>query len=62
MMKSLTVAILAFAGLADANAIVCARGPYRGGCAGPHGAVVGHRGYYHAPYYRRGVVVHRRYY
>ena len=24
----------------DANALVCARGVYRAGCAGPHGAVV----------------------
>ena len=23
----------------EANAVVCARGVYRGGCAGPHGAV-----------------------
>jgi hypothetical protein len=27
----------------QADAIVCARGVYRAGCAGPHGAVVGHR-------------------
>ena len=27
----------------DADAIVCARGPYRAGCAGPRGAVVAHR-------------------
>jgi len=25
---------------ADANAVVCARGVYRAGCAGPRGAVV----------------------
>lgn len=68
MMKSVLVAALAFAGLAaftaDANAIVCARGYYRAGCAGPRGAVVAHRPYYrpyHHPYYRGGVVVHRRY-
>ena len=24
----------------DANAVVCARGVFRAGCAGPHGAVV----------------------
>src|SRR4029077_1284398 len=29
----------------EASAVVCARGVYRAGCAGPHGAVVGHRGY-----------------
>jgi hypothetical protein len=28
----------------DANAVVCARGVYRAGCVGPHGAVVVHRG------------------
>ncbi|MBV9115456.1 MAG: hypothetical protein JOY67_21810 [Hyphomicrobiales bacterium] len=53
----------------DANAIVCARGLYRAGCAGPRGAVVTHRGYYpyfrhgyyRRPYpYRRGVVIYRR--
>ena len=32
----------------EANAVVCARGVYRAGCAGPHGAVVVHR----RPYYR----------
>ncbi|MBV9567304.1 MAG: hypothetical protein JO172_04135 [Hyphomicrobiales bacterium] len=53
----------------DANAIVCARGVYRAGCAGPRGAVVTHRGYYpyrHGYYYRRpypyhrGAVIYRR--
>src|SRR5580700_1350729 len=34
----------------EANAFVCARGVYRAGCAGPHGAVVGHRGYYGGAY------------
>ena len=29
----------------DANAVVCAKGVYRAGCAGPHGAVVAHRTY-----------------
>lgn len=32
-------AIMTF-GSSDANAVVCARGVYRAGCAGPHGAVV----------------------
>ena len=27
----------------DANAVVCAKGVYRAGCAGPRGAVVTHR-------------------
>jgi hypothetical protein len=39
----------------DANAVVCARGVYHAGCAGPHGAVVTHR---HC-YYRAGVRVCR---
>jgi len=39
-------------GYAPANAVVCARGVYRAGCAGPHGAVVTHR-YYHPYYYYR---------
>jgi hypothetical protein len=38
-------AVLAFAATlsfapTDANAVVCARGVYRAGCAGPNGAVV----------------------
>jgi hypothetical protein len=41
----------------QADAIVCARGIYRAGCAGPNGAVVGHRGY--GGVYRGGV--YRRY-
>ena len=31
--------------ITDASAVVCARGVYRAGCTGPHGAVVAHRGY-----------------
>ena len=54
---------LAFASLAvfvmltsitDASAVVCARGVYRAGCAGPRGAVVAHRGPY-GRVYARGV-------
>ena len=29
--------------VADANAVVCARGVYRAGCVGPRGAAVVHR-------------------
>jgi hypothetical protein len=41
-------ALLAFAATMtfesnDANAVVCARGVVRAGCAGPHGAVVARR-------------------
>jgi hypothetical protein len=41
-------AIMAFAATmtvetTDANAVVCARGVYRAGCAGPRGAAVVHR-------------------
>jgi hypothetical protein len=69
MKKSLALAALAFFGLAafatEADAYVCARGPYRAGCAGPRGAVVARRPYYrphyYHPYYRGPVVVHRRY-
>ncbi len=39
----------------DATAVVCARGVYRAGCAGPHGAV----GVRRAPVYRRPVAVRR---
>jgi hypothetical protein len=48
----------------EASAVVCARGVYRAGCAGPHGAVVVRRPVVHpvvvAP--RRAVVVRRRVY
>jgi hypothetical protein len=48
-MKMITYAMLALGLMAalpvEANAVVCARGPYRAGCAGPHGAVGVHRGY-----------------
>ena len=42
------LAVAAFAGIMtaaprDANAVVCARGIARAGCAGAHGAVVVHR-------------------
>ena len=36
----------------EASAVVCARGVYRAGCAGPRGAVVGRRGYYRGGVYR----------
>ena len=48
----------------EASAVVCARGVYRAGCAGPNGAVVVGRPVVHravvAP--RRAVVVRRRVY
>ncbi|MCI4678719.1 hypothetical protein K9U39_07550 [Rhodoblastus acidophilus] len=57
-----------FADVSAANAVVCARGPYRAGCAGPRGAVVtGHPHYrpYYGPHYRRpyyGPRYHHPYY
>ncbi len=58
LISTLLVACLFTTFIAEnANAIVCARGVYRAGCVGRHGAVGVHRGYYH-----RGVVVHRRVY
>ena len=54
-MKTIGVTFLALALLAgaatEANAVVCARGVYRAGCAGPHGTVVAPRPY-------GGAVVH----
>ncbi|HKN29380.1 MAG TPA: hypothetical protein VJY34_16425 [Roseiarcus sp.] len=48
--------------VAEANAAVCARGVYRAGCAGPHGAVVTHRPYgYGAAVVRPGVHCYYRY-
>jgi hypothetical protein len=46
----------------NANAVVCARGVYRAGCVGRHGAVGVRRGYGYHGGYHRGVVVHRRVY
>jgi hypothetical protein len=43
----------------EANAVVCARGVYRAGCAGPRGAVVTHRPIAAACYDRAGVRVCR---
>ena len=51
-----------------ANAVVCARGVYRAGCAGPRGAVVARRPVYRGaavvrrPAYGGAVVVRRRVY
>jgi hypothetical protein len=69
-MKIITSSLLVLGLLAvqvsEANAVVCARGPYRAGCAGPRGAVVGHRPYGYGgaavvrrPYGYGGVVVRR---
>jgi len=61
--EEIVMKYLAFASLAvfvlitsitDASAVVCARGVYRAGCAGPRGAVVAHRGPY-GHVYARGV-------
>jgi hypothetical protein len=64
-MKMITYAMLALGLMAalpvEANAVVCARGVYRAGCAGPHGAVGVRRGYgYHggAAVVRRGYGYH----
>jgi hypothetical protein len=61
MVKSLILALATVASLAlcipePANAAVCARGAWRAGCVGPRGGIVVR----HGPF-RRGVVVHRRY-
>jgi hypothetical protein len=58
--SSLLVLSLLAVQVSEANAVVCARGVYRAGCAGPNGAVVAHRPVV-APrcYYRAGVRVCR---
>jgi hypothetical protein len=43
--SSLLVLGLLAVQISEANAVVCARGVYRAGCAGPRGAVVAHRPY-----------------
>ena len=62
-MKIITSSLLVLGLLAvqvsAANAVVCARGPYRAGCAGPHGAVGVHRGYGYG--YGGAAVMHRPY-
>jgi hypothetical protein len=61
-MKALLFALLLLAGLSsfapEAGAVVCARGVYRAGCAGPAGAVVARRPVYAPRPY--GVRVYRR--
>ena len=48
-MKQIACGLLALglfaAQIPEAKAVVCARGVYRAGCAGPHGAAVVHRPY-----------------
>ena len=62
-MKQIACGLLAFslfAALApEANAVVCAKGVYRAGCAGPRGAVVAHRPIAAGCYYRAGVRICR---
>ncbi|MCI4678718.1 hypothetical protein K9U39_07555 [Rhodoblastus acidophilus] len=62
-MKKLALALFALgmvvADMPAANAVVCARGVYRAGCAGPRGAVVTHRRPPVRCYYHRGVRVCR---
>ncbi|WP_363348446.1 hypothetical protein [Methylocystis echinoides] len=54
MKKVLIITALAassvFAAMPDAGAVVCARGVYRAGCAGPNGAVGVRRGFYGPAY------------
>lgn len=59
----ITLAFSALFAVTDAQAVVCARGVYRAGCAGPNGAVVARRPVYGparpvvvtpAPVYRHG--------
>jgi hypothetical protein len=49
--------LMLMASMPDANAVVCARGVYRAGCAGAGGAVVVRRPVAVAPLVRRPVVV-----
>ena len=54
----------------ESSAVMCAKGVYRAGCVGPHGAIAGHSAMYPrygatiargtTVYPRRGMVVHRR--
>ena len=58
---TLSIVLLMLAAVTDAQAVVCANGVYRAGCAGPNGAVVRRkpvvvapRRVVVAPAYRRG--------
>jgi len=46
ILLGLCLGALTLCSFSQANAAVCAAGPYRAGCVGPRGVVVGHRGYY----------------
>jgi hypothetical protein len=46
------IATLLASDIVPANAVVCAAGVYRAGCAGPHGAAVVRRPYYRPVYHR----------
>jgi len=69
MKKTIITAVAAFivmgsmmASVEEANAVVCTRGVYRAGCAGPRGAVVAPRGAVVVPHVavvRRPVVAPR---
>ncbi len=50
---------LLLASIADAQAVVCARGVWRAGCAGPNGAVIARRPVVVAPRPPVVVVPHR---
>jgi hypothetical protein len=43
LLPALGAAFLLLSAAFDAGAAACAAGPYRAGCAGPHGAVVARR-------------------
>ena len=52
-----SIGLLWLAAVSDANAVVCANGVYRAGCAGPNGAIVRRKPVYVPP--RTVVVVPR---
>jgi hypothetical protein len=60
LLLGLSVLMLA-ASVPRAEAVVCARGVYRAGCVGPHGAVVVRRpvSHHHGCYWRAGVRICR---
>ena len=59
--SSLLVLGLLAVQVSEANAVVCARGVYRAGCVGPHGAVGVHRPYGYGYGYGGAAVVRRPY-
>lgn len=59
ILTAVVAALILTGAISEANAVVCAAGVYRAGCAGRHGAVAVTRPVVHRCYMRAGVRVCR---